>query len=92
MYFFLAPAVIDPGENVTVVIPGGGINYFQTSCNVFSNKVLVELIDVQGTAFLYASGTVTNPGPLTSNTRSNTSMARRKTVSVTLPRNSKVVL
>ena len=77
---------------MTTVIPGGGVNYFQTSCNVFSNRVLIELIHVQGISFLYASGTVTNPGPLTSNTQSNTSTASRKTVTVTLSGNSKVML
>ncbi len=93
IFIQIAPAIIQPGDNVTNVIPGGSINYYQTSCSEFSNQVLVELIDVRGTSFLFASGTVTNPGPLTSNTQSNTTMAiSRKTVTVTLSSSSKVLL
>ena len=69
------------------------MNYFLTSCSIFSNKVLLELIDISGTSFLFASSTVTNPGPLTSNTQSNTTIGiNRRTVTVTLTGSSKVIL
>ena len=91
-FLFAAPAIIDPGDNVTTEIIGGGVNYFRTSCAIFSSKVLVELIDVSGSSFLYASSSKTNPGPLTANTQSNTTTGViRRTVTVTLSRNSKVL-
>lgn len=88
LIFHLAPAVIQPGDNITTE---GVLNYFQTSCNIFSNRVLVELIDVRGTSFLYASNSVTNPGPLTPNTVANvTPKTNRRTVTVFLHGTSKV--
>ena len=88
LFSFAAPAVIDPGANITTE---GVVNYFQASCAIFSSRVLVELIDVRGTSFLFASSTVTNPGPLTSNTHSNTTTGiNRRTVTVTLTTNTKV--
>ena len=82
VFLFAAPAVIDPGANVTT---DGVVSYFQTSCSTFSGRVLIELIDVRGTSFLFGSSTVNNPGPLTSNTQSNTTRGiNRRTITVTL--------
>ena len=89
---YVAPAVVDPGDNTTTETTDGGIEYFQTTCAAFSQQVLVELTDMSGTSFLYASATETNPGPLTMNTVSNTTTGiARRTVIVTLPENSKVI-
>ncbi len=67
------------------------MNYYQTSCPVFSNLVLVELIDISGSSHLYASITELNPGPLTPNTLANTTVViSRRTVSVSLTGNLQV--
>ena len=50
----------------------GGIIYFQTICTAFSSQTLVELTDVSGVSYFYASTIVKNPGPLTADTVSNT--------------------
>ena len=75
---FTAPAIIDPGDNTTTEVPEGGIRYFQVQCDSFSDTVLVELFDNEGTSFLFCSATEPNPGPLTSNTIVN------NTVGITL--------
>ena len=86
-----APAIIQPGDNTTTVITDGGIAYFQTSCPAFSDNVLVELIDESGSTFLFASGTQTNPGPLTFSTIANiTTGISRRTVTLTLRGTSSV--
>ena len=74
MYLSTAPAIIDPGDNTTTDVPEDGIRYFQVECDSFSNRVLVELYDNTGTSFLYCSATEKNPGPLTSDTVSDTSV------------------
>ena len=87
----LAPAVFPPGKKTTTETTDGGINYFKSSCPAFSNRVLVESIDVRGTSYIFASGTTTNPGPLTSLTIANeTAGTTRRTCEVPLQGNSKV--
>ena len=86
-----APAIIDPGENTTTTVPEDGLDYFQTECSAFSDTVLVELTDINGTNFLYCSATETNPGPLTENTiRNDTIGLMRRTCILPLPAGSKV--
>jgi len=86
-----APAVFPPGEKTITETTNGGINYFKSSCPAFSNRVLVETIDVQGTSYLFASGTKTNPGPLTSSTVANeTAGTTRRTCQVPIQGNSVV--
>ncbi len=68
----LAPAIIDPGDNTTTEVSDGRTEYFQINCDGFSTHVLVELSDVRGTSFIYASATVKNPSSRTENTASNT--------------------
>ena len=86
-----APAIIDPGENTTTDVPEDGLVYFQTECSAFSDMVLVELTDINGTSFLYCSAVETNPGPLTENTiRNETEGLTRKTCTLPLPTGSKV--
>ena len=83
----LAPAIVDPGDNTTTEVPDGGIKYFLAKCPAFSDKVLVEVIDNNGTSFLYCSAVETNPGPLTLNTIRNETMGiRRRTGIVRLPK------
>lgn len=61
----------------------GEITYFRTECLAFSDRVLVELVDISGTSFLYSSAVEMNPGPLTSNTVSNETLGtNRRTVAV----------
>ena len=51
----------------------------------------MESIDVLGTSYIYASGTTTNPGPLTSLTIANeTAGTTRRICEVPLQGNSKV--
>jgi len=69
-----APAIVDPGENTTTDVPEDGLRYFQTECAAFSDMVLVELTDLVGTNFLFCSASEPNPGPLTDNTASNTTV------------------
>ena len=85
--------MIDPGDEINPPeIPDGGIRYFQAECPAFSDKVLVELIDVNGTSFLYCSAIEPNPGPLTPNTvRNETTGIRRRTGIIRLPSQSKVI-
>ena len=68
------PAIVDPGENTTTDVPEDGLRYFQTECAAFSVMVLVELTDLVGTNFLFCSASEPNPGPLTDNTVSNTTV------------------
>lgn len=89
----LAPAIINPDGNVTTTIPPGGFEYFQTQCSAYTDTVLVELTDLNGTNFLYVSAIEDNPGPLTENTLSNeTTGIRRRTLTLTLPSSSNVSL
>ena len=84
---FLAPAIVDPGDNTTTGTTDGGIDYFQTTCEAFSSQVLIELKDIRGSSFFYASASVKNPGPLTTNTVSNTTTGiTRKTAVLHLGR------
>lgn len=86
-----APAIIDPGDNTTTTNPDGGIKYFQAECLAFSDKILVELIDINGTSFLYCSALETNPGPLTPDTVKNETLGiTRRTGIVRLPEQRKV--
>ena len=86
-----APAIINPDGNVTTTIPPGGLEYFQTECPAYNNRVLVELTDLNGTNFLYASTTVDNPGPLTDNTlRNETTGISRRTLTLPIPSGSNV--
>ena len=88
-----APAIINPDGNVTTTIPPGGLEYFQTECPAYTNTVLVELTDLNGTNFLYASTTVDNPGPLTDNTlRNETTGISRRTLTLPIPSGSNVSL
>ncbi len=88
----IAPAIIDPGDNTTTTNPDGGIKYFQTECSAFSDKILVELIDINGISFLYCSALETNPGPLTPSTVANETMGiTRRTGIVRLPQQRKVL-
>lgn len=61
---FVAPAVVEPGENTTTEVPEDGFRFFQTECNAFSVSVVVEQIDLYGKCNLYASTSKPNPGPL----------------------------
>ena len=77
--FVSAPAIVDPYENTTTAVPDGRIEYFLTECQVFSEKILVEITDINGTSFLYCSSSQHNPGPLTPDTVLNetTGITRR---------------
>ena len=69
----------------------GEIAYFRTECPAFSDMVLVELTEINGTSFLYASATETNPGPLTNDTVSNETLGiSRRTVTVQIPDQAEV--
>ena len=86
-----APAIINPDGNVTTTIPPGGLEYFQTECPTYTDMVLVELTDLNGTNFLYASATEDNPGPLTQNTiRNETLGVTRRTLTLSIPSGSNV--
>ena len=65
---FIAPAIVDPGENTTTEVPEDGFRFFQTECTAFSLTVLIEQIDIMGRCNLYASNYITNPGPLDNST------------------------
>ena len=53
--------------------------------------VLIELTDLNGTSFLYASATEDNPGPLTANTiRNETLGVTRRTLTLNIPSRSNV--
>ena len=86
-----APAIINPDGNVTTTIPPGGLEYFQTQCTAYTDTVLVELTDLNGTNFLYVSTTEDNPGPLTENTlRNETTGINRRTLTLMIPSGSNV--
>ena len=86
-----APAIINPDGNVTTTIPPGGLEYFRTECPAYTDTVLVELTDLNGTNFLYASATEDNPGPLTDNTlRNETTGLTRRTLTLRIPSSSNV--
>lgn len=76
---------------MTTTIPPGGFEYFQTECSAYTDTVLVELTDLNGTNFLYVSASEDNPGPLTENTlRNETTGIGRRTLTLTLPSSSNV--
>lgn len=55
--------------------------------------VLIELTDLNGTSFLYASATEDNPGPLTANTiRNETLGVTRRILTLNIPSGSNVSL
>ena len=89
--FFIAPAIINPDGNVTTTVPPGGFKYFQTECPTYTDMVLIELTDLNGISFLYASATEDNPGPLTPNTiRNETLGVTRRTLTLNIPSGSNV--
>jgi hypothetical protein len=65
--FYLAPAVVKPGENTTTEVPEDGFRFFQAECTAFSAYVMVEQVDLSGLCSLYASSIKPNPVPLDSN-------------------------
>ena len=76
---------------MTTTIPPGGLEYFQTECPAYTDTVLIELTDLNGTNFLYASATEDNPGPLTEDTiRNETAGIRRRTLTLSIPSRSNV--
>ena len=88
---YIAPAIINPDGNVTTTVPPGGFKYFQTECPTYTDMVLIELTDLNGISFLYASATEDNPGPLTPNTISNETLGvTRRTLTLNIPSGSNV--
>ena len=88
-----APAIITPDGDVLTTVPPGGFKYFRTECPTYNARVLIELTDINGTSYLYASATEDNPGPLTASTISNeTEGVVRRTLTLTIPRGSNVSL
>ena len=75
-------AIVRPCESTASDVPEDILQYYQAECSSFLSSVLVELIDTQGTSFLYCSTTAANPGPLTQDTISDesTGVARRQCV------------
>ena len=90
----LAPAIVEPGENTTTEVPEDGFRFFQTECAAFAVTVVIEQIDIKGKCHLYASNTVSNPGPLDSSTsvvKNEDGTASSRTVTLSVDQSSKKV-
>jgi len=82
--------VLETGDSITTNTIDGRITYLQTGCIAFSNQTLVELTDLSGNSYLYASTIVKTPGPLTKDTVSNTTVGVTRRTAVLDMGNKKV--
>lgn len=79
--------MIEPGANTTTEVPEDGFRYFQTECVAYSFQVSIEITNIVGNCYLYASTVVSNPGPISNDSvviRDERDNAKTQTVYLTV--------
>ena len=87
LLYLVAPANVPPGKPTEGECDEDDFRYFEVTCPVFTETVIIEQLDIVGTCALYVSVEIVNPGPVDPTEftfRNETITVRRRTLFVTV--------